>query len=35
VDPDPRFRLEAVDYLLKRFDPEQIAETVNRLLSYL
>jgi len=29
------FRLEAVDYLLKPLDPEQVAEAVNRLLSYL
>jgi DNA-binding LytR/AlgR family response regulator len=29
------FRLEAVDYLLKPLDPEQVAEAVKRLLSYL
>src|SRR5260221_12770783 len=29
------FRLEAVDYLLKPLDPEQGAEAVNRLLTYL
>src|SRR5271157_4011276 len=29
------FRLEAVDYLLKPLDPEQIMEAVNRLLAYL
>src|ERR1700756_1657231 len=29
------FRLEAVDYLLKPLDPEQVAEAVNRLLAYL
>ncbi len=29
------FRLEAVDYLLKPLDPEQVAEAVNRLLTYL
>jgi DNA-binding LytR/AlgR family response regulator len=29
------FRLEAVDYLLKPLDPEQVTEAVNRLLSYL
>src|ERR1700759_1409172 len=29
------FRLEAVDYLLKPLDPEQIAETVKRLLAHL
>jgi DNA-binding LytR/AlgR family response regulator len=29
------FRLEAVDYLLKPLDPEQITEAVNRLLAYL
>src|SRR5690242_14189325 len=27
------FRLEAVDYLLKPLDPEQVAEAVNRLLA--
>jgi CheY-like chemotaxis protein len=29
------FRLEAVDYLLKPLDPEQVGEAVNRLLTYL
>src|SRR5580700_3573148 len=29
------FRLEAVDYLLKPWDPEQVAEAVNRLVAYL
>jgi two-component system response regulator LytT len=29
------FRLEAVDYLLKPLDPEQVTESVNRLLAYL
>jgi two-component system, LytTR family, response regulator LytT len=29
------FRLEAVDYLLKPLDPEQVNEAVNRLLAYL
>src|ERR1700740_17196 len=29
------FRLEAVDYLLKPLDPEQITEAVNRLVAYL
>src|ERR1700731_3426020 len=29
------FRLEAVDYLLKPLDPEQISEAVGRLLAYL
>ena len=29
------FRLDAVDYLLKLLDPEQVAEAVNRLLAYL
>jgi DNA-binding LytR/AlgR family response regulator len=29
------FRLEAVDYLLKPLDPEQVTEAVNRLLRYL
>ena len=29
------FRLEAVDYLLKPLDPEQVTEAVDRLLSYL
>jgi DNA-binding LytR/AlgR family response regulator len=29
------FRLEAVDYLLKPLDPEQVTEAVNRLLEYL
>src|SRR4029077_4551180 len=29
------FRLEAVDYLLKPLDPDQVAEAVNRLLAYL
>src|SRR5271165_6630419 len=29
------FRLEAVDYLLKPLDPEQVMEAVNRLLAYL
>jgi two-component system response regulator LytT len=29
------FRLEAVDYLLKPLDPEQVAEAVNRLLAIL
>jgi DNA-binding LytR/AlgR family response regulator len=29
------FRLNAVDYLLKPLDPEQVAEAVNRLLAYL
>ncbi len=29
------FRLEAVDYLLKPLDPEQVALAVNRLLAYL
>ena len=29
------FRLDAVDYLLKPLDPEQVAEAVNRLLAYL
>src|SRR6201987_1654610 len=29
------FRLEAVDYLLKPLDPEQVGEAVNRLLVYL
>lgn len=29
------FRLEAVDYLLKPLDPEQVSEAVNRLLAYL
>ena len=29
------FRLEAVDYLLKPLDPEQVSEAVKRLLAYL
>src|SRR5260370_10418194 len=29
------FRLEAVDYLLKPLDQDQVAEAVNRLLAYL
>jgi DNA-binding LytR/AlgR family response regulator len=29
------FRLDAVDYLLKPLDPEQVAEAVNRLLAHL
>src|SRR6476660_5450735 len=29
------FRLEAVDYLLKPLDPEQVMEAVTRLLAYL
>src|SRR6202011_161299 len=29
------FRLDAVDYLLKPLDPEQVSEAVNRLLAYL
>ena len=29
------FRLNAVDYLLKPLDPEQVTEAVNRLLAYL
>jgi DNA-binding LytR/AlgR family response regulator len=29
------FRLEAVDYLLKPLDPEQVSEAVSRLLTYL
>jgi DNA-binding LytR/AlgR family response regulator len=29
------FRLEAVDYLLKPLDPEQVTEAINRLLTYL
>jgi len=29
------FRLEAVDYLLKPLDPEQVTEAVNHLLAYL
>jgi two-component system, LytTR family, response regulator LytT len=29
------FRLAAVDYLLKPWDPEQVTEAVNRLLAYL
>ena len=29
------FRLEAVDYLLKPLDPEQVTEAVDRLLAYL
>ena len=29
------FRLEAVDYLLKPLDPEQVTQAVNRLLAYL
>jgi two-component system, LytTR family, response regulator len=29
------FRLEAVDYLLKPLDPDQVTEAVNRLLSHL
>jgi len=29
------FRLEAVDYLLKPLDPEQVTQAVNRLLGYL
>src|SRR6266446_8674764 len=29
------FRLEAVDYLLKPLDPEQVGQAVNRLLAYL
>jgi len=29
------FRLEAVDYLLKPLDPEQVGDAVNRLLAYL
>src|ERR1700724_3857823 len=29
------FRLEAVDYLLKPLDPEQVTEAVNRLLAHL
>jgi DNA-binding LytR/AlgR family response regulator len=29
------FRLEALDYLLKPLDPEQVTEAVNRLLTYL
>jgi DNA-binding LytR/AlgR family response regulator len=29
------FRLEAVDYLLKPLDPEQVTEAVNRLLAYM
>ena len=28
-------RLDAVDYLLKPLDPEQVAKAVNRLLAYL
>src|SRR4029077_21059740 len=31
----PAFRLEAVHYLLKPLDPEQVAEALNRLLAYL
>ncbi len=29
------FRLEAVDYILKPLDPEQVTEALNRLLAYL
>jgi len=29
------FRLEAVDYLLKPLDPDQVGEAVNRLMTYL
>src|ERR1700680_3482564 len=29
------FRLDAVDYLLKPLDPEQVSEAVNRLLAHL
>ena len=29
------FRLNAVDYLLKPLDPEQVEKAVNRLLAYL
>jgi hypothetical protein len=29
------FRLEAIDYLLKPLDPDQVGEAVNRLLAYL
>ena len=29
------FRMDAVDYLLKPLDPEQVAKAVNRLLAYL
>jgi two-component system response regulator LytT len=29
------FRVDAVDYLLKPLDPEQVAEAVNRLLAYM
>jgi DNA-binding LytR/AlgR family response regulator len=29
------FRLDAVDYLLKPLDPEQVSESVNRLLAHL
>jgi two-component system, LytTR family, response regulator LytT len=29
------FRLNAVDYLLKPLDPEQVEEAVNRLMAYL
>jgi DNA-binding NtrC family response regulator len=29
------FRLDAVDYLLKPLDPDQVTEAVNRLLAYL
>ena len=29
------FRLEAVDYLLKPLDPEQVSEAVTRLLAYM
>src|ERR1700724_4853004 len=29
------FRLDAVDYLLKPLDPEQVTEAVNRLLAHL
>jgi DNA-binding LytR/AlgR family response regulator len=29
------FRLEAIDYLLKPLDPDQVAEAVKRLLAYL
>ena len=29
------FRMDAVDYLLKPLDPEQVTKAVNRLLAYL
>jgi DNA-binding LytR/AlgR family response regulator len=29
------FRLDAVDYLLKPLDPDQVTEAVNRLLAHL